>query len=181
MHLNYPWSFTRAIFGVFLSLCLLFALTGCSSMRRGGAGENGRELSEADLNAQREARFAGGSIPTPESDGPFRNIHFDFDSSAISDVARQDIDYNVEMLKQNPSLRVQLEGHCDERGTAEYNMVLGQSRAQAVQKLLVSYGISSSRLSTISYGEEVALDPGHDESAWAKNRRVHFSAFSENK
>ena len=97
----------------------------------------------------------------------------------IDDLGRQDIDYNIQVINANPDVKIQLEGHCDERGTAEYNLALGQTRARAVQDILTSYGISSSRLSMISYGEEVPLDPGHTEAAFAKNRRVHFSAFRD--
>jgi peptidoglycan-associated lipoprotein len=75
-------------------------------------------------------------------------------------------------------LKVQLEGHTDERGTAEYNLALGERRARAIFDSLVSQGIDRSQLETISYGEEVPLDPGHNEEAWARNRRVHFSAYA---
>lgn len=145
--------------------------------KKAADGSNGQGLSEADLNAQREGRFAGGSIPTAEGEGAFRDIHFDFDSAAISDSARQEIEFNVQALQANRDLKIQLEGHSDERGTAEYNLALGNKRAHAVSDVLVSYGVAASRISTISYGEEVPLDPGHDETAWAQNRRVHFSAF----
>src|SRR5690606_18576741 len=92
---------------------------------------------------------------------------------------RQSVEYNAQILQDNPDLRVQLEGHCDERGTAEYNLALGARRARAVYDLLLSYGISGSRIETISYGEEVPLDPGQNEEAWSRNRRVHFSAFRD--
>lgn len=164
------------ILGAFLIL-----LSGCSWF--GGGGKTGRGdhggLSEAELNAQREGRFGSGSIPTAEGEGMFRDVQFDYDSAAISDLARQNVEYNVQVLQQNPGLKVQLEGHCDERGTAEYNLALGSKRARSVYDVLVSYGVSPQLLDTISYGEEVPLDPGHDEAAWARNRRVHFSAFTE--
>ena len=142
-----------------------------------GKGSKDGGLSETDLNAQREARFGEGGIPTAEGEGMFRDVHFDYDSSTVSERGRQELEYNVEVLNQNPDLKVQLEGHCDERGTAEYNLSLGAARARAVKDLLISYGLSASRLDTISYGKEVPLDPSHNEAAWAKNRRVHFSAF----
>jgi peptidoglycan-associated lipoprotein len=155
-------------------------LSGCSMFGKGkkdGANGEGQGLSEADLTAQREGRFAGGNIPTAEGEGMFRDVHFEFDSSAISDSARQEIESNIQALQAQPNLKIQLEGHCDERGTAEYNLALGNQRARAVADVLASYGISGSRVSTISYGEEVPLDLGHGESSWAQNRRVHFSAF----
>ena len=160
-------------------LALIMLVAGCSSLFGSGSksGDGAGGLSEADLNAQREGRFGSGDIPTAEGEGLFRDIRFDYDSSVINDVARQDVEYNAEVLRQNSNVRVQLEGHCDERGTAEYNMALGSARARAVQELLISYGIPSNRLETISYGEEVPLVSGQTEEAWAQNRRVHFSAF----
>ena len=78
------------------------------------------------------------------------------------------------MLKRYPAWTVTIEGHCDERGTAEYNLALGERRAVAAQAYLVSLGIPASRVKTVSYGKEFPFDPGHDEAAWAKNRRAHF-------
>lgn len=135
------------------------------------------ELSEAELDAAREGRFGEGTIPMAEGEGPFRDVNFEFNSSVVDDVARQNIEYNLEILRSNPDIRVQLEGNCDERGTAEYNLALGGERAKAVKDVLASLGLNSTRLSTISYGEEVPLDPTSSEDAWAKNRRVHFSGF----
>ncbi len=77
------------------------------------------------------------------------------------------------------TVKIQIEGHCDERGTAEYNLALGERRANSAKKYLVSLGIPADRLSTISYGKEMPLDPGHNEEAWAKNRRAHFIILSK--
>ncbi len=77
-------------------------------------------------------------------------------------------------MKKNPGAKLLIEGHCDERGTAEYNMALGERRATAVKNYLVSLGVPKAALSTVSFGKEKPLDPGHDEEAWAKNRRAHF-------
>ncbi|MBX7145467.1 MAG: peptidoglycan-associated lipoprotein Pal [Oligoflexia bacterium] len=171
---------TRSFVRTCSLLCVsALLLGGCSALgfgKKDGDGGSGG-LSESDLNAQREGRFGEGSIPTAEGEGIFRDVHFDYDSHAISDMARQDIEYNAQMLQSHSNLRVQLEGHCDERGTAEYNLALGNKRAQAVAQVLASLGVGNSRVETISYGEEVPLDPGHGEAAWSKNRRVHFSAF----
>ena len=156
------------------------SLNGCSTTGQSGTESEiaGSGLSENDLNLKREGRFADGSIPLAEGEGLFRDIPFAFDSSKIDDVARQDVEYNVSVLKQNSRIKVQLEGHCDERGTAEYNMALGQRRAKAVADMLASYGITSDRYNTISYGNEIPLDPRHTEEAWSKNRRVHFSGYT---
>lgn len=175
---------TRRSFPILSALLLTsaLALSGCSTLGFGkkGAGEGAGSggLSEADLNAQREGRFGSGGIPSAEGEGPFRDIRFEYDSAAISEMARADILHNAEVLRQNPNLALQLEGHTDERGTAEYNMALGAARARAVQEVLTSLGVGGSKIDTISYGEEVPLDPNPSEDAWAKNRRVHFSAFS---
>ena len=170
----------RAWLLLLLSVVLLGGLSACSSSSKSGTESEiaGSGLSESDLNLKREGRFADGSIPLAEGEGLFRDIPFAFDSYKIEDYARQDVEYNVDILKQTGRLRVQLEGHCDERGTAEYNLALGQRRARAVLDMLSSYGITSDRLNTISYGSEIPLDPRHTEEAWAKNRRVHFSAFT---
>lgn len=158
---------------------LLFA--GCSS--KGSGGQDGLDgadgtLSEADLAAQREARFGEGSIPSAEGEGFFRDVRFGYDSAELDSIARQNVDYNAELLRENPGISLTLEGHADERGTAEYNLALGAERARAVKEVLASLGIPSSRIDTVSYGEEVPLDPGKSEEAYAKNRRVHFSASS---
>ena len=104
----------------------------------------------------------------------FENIHFDFDKSFIRDDAKPALREVASFMKKNPGAKLQIEGHCDERGTPEYNMALGQRRADSARKYLVNLGIDGNRLSTISYGEEKPADPGHNEAAWAKNRRAVF-------
>ena len=102
-------------------------------------------------------------------------IFFDFDSAALTDAARASLDRNSKTLRDHSDAKLVLEGHCDERGTVEYNQALGERRAQAAREYLVAAGINGSRLEVISYGKERPFDPGHDESAWAKNRRAHFT------
>lgn len=102
------------------------------------------------------------------------DIHFDFDRSNIRPDARETLLGHADKLQTESDADVLVEGHCDERGTNEYNVALGERRARSARDFLVSYGIDSSRLSTISYGEERPLDPGHGEEAWARNRRAHF-------
>ena len=109
---------------------------------------------------------------TPEAS--VRDINFDFDSSIIRPDAREILKVNADFLLKNRISSIVIEGHCDERGTAEYNMALGQRRAQETKKYLVNLGIKESTIRTISYGEERPLDPGNTEEAWAKNRRAHF-------
>ena len=104
-----------------------------------------------------------------------KDILFDFDSSEISEENRQILADDGKWLGQNPDLKITIEGHCDERGSVDYNLALGERRAKSIRDYLVSLGISPSRLNIISYGESMPLDPGHTEDAWAKNRRVHFA------
>ena len=102
-------------------------------------------------------------------------IYFDFDRYSLRPDARDTLKENAEKIKQAPNVFVQIEGHCDERGTQEYNFALGESRALAARQYLIKLGVSGDRLITISYGEEAPADPGHDEAAWAKNRRCEFN------
>jgi len=102
------------------------------------------------------------------------NIYFEFDSSALLTAAQQTLKRKAEYLRENPQLRVTIEGHCDERGTNEYNLALGDRRSNSAKSFLVDLGIGPGRLTTISYGEERPLDPRHNEEAWAKNRRCEF-------
>ncbi|WP_432822507.1 peptidoglycan-associated lipoprotein Pal [Trichloromonas sp.] len=101
-------------------------------------------------------------------------IYFEFDQFTLSAEARDILASNVAYMKANPGLRVRIEGHCDERGSDEYNLALGERRASATKSYMVSLGIEPSRLSIISYGEEMPLDPGNSDSAWSKNRRAEF-------
>ncbi|PLX74027.1 MAG: peptidoglycan-associated lipoprotein [Desulfuromonas sp.] len=103
-------------------------------------------------------------------------VHFDFDSYVLTSATRKTLAQNAEVMKAIPGLKVRIEGHCDERGSDEYNLALGERRAQAAMNYMTTLGVSSSRMSTISYGEEKPLDPGHAEMAWAKNRRAEFVA-----
>lgn len=102
------------------------------------------------------------------------NIYFDFDSSELTPDARMLLKEKADFLTRNSGLTVTVEGHCDERGTTEYNLALGERRAQAAKRYLQDLGIADFRLNTISYGEERPAVQGNDESAWSKNRRDHF-------
>jgi len=98
-------------------------------------------------------------------------IHFDYDKAIIRGGDAAVLDQKVAILQANPPLRIRISGHCDERGSDEYNLALGNRRATAAKQYLVSHGIDASRVETVSYGEERPIDPGHNEEAWAKNRR----------
>lgn len=101
-------------------------------------------------------------------------IYFAFDDATLTAEAQRILRRKAEFLRGNPGVRVRIEGHCDERGTAEYNLALGDRRAESAKSFLVRLGIDPARLSTISYGEERPLDPGSNEAAWARNRRAEF-------
>ncbi len=101
-------------------------------------------------------------------------IYFGFDSSTLSDKARQTLSKNFAILKQHPRGKITVEGHCDERGSDAYNLALGQRRAQAAINYLTTMGIPPERLAPLSYGKEKPADPGHDETAWTRNRRDEF-------
>lgn len=123
--------------------------------------------------AEKQMAMAGVAA-TQEKPSPLEDIHFDFDKSFIREDAKPALQRVAEALKKSPGASVLIEGHCDERGTAEYNLALGERRAASAKSYLVSLGVKAGALSTVSFGEEKPLDPGHNEEAWAKNRRAHF-------
>lgn len=102
------------------------------------------------------------------------DIYFEFDAYVLMDEAKAILDKKVDFLRRYPAVHVTIEGHCDERGTSDYNLALGERRANSAWQYLVNSGIEPSRLSMISYGEERPIALGHDEASWAKNRRAHF-------
>jgi len=120
-----------------------------------------------------EALQRGESTATPAS-SPLKEIYFDFDSYDLRTDARETLKANAAWLRDNPAVIVDIEGHCDERGTNDYNMALGAKRAQAAMDYLTALGVTSDRLSTTSYGEEVPVCEEHTEECWQKNRRDRF-------
>lgn len=169
----------------FLPLAFVLVFVGltaaCSKSSKQGQTSD-QNLAEQDLALAEGQRWAdGGTIPRAEEGGMFKDVHFDYDSSTVRSEYHNELRKNVEILRQDPTLRVEIEGHCDRRGTTEYNMALGERRARAVGSLLVSFGAPSGQLSTVSYGEEVPLDSADTEEAYAKNRRVHFAIYRSDK
>jgi peptidoglycan-associated lipoprotein len=110
---------------------------------------------------------------------PFQPLFFGYDQSEVSSDGQQVLNQNAEIMKKYPTWVITIEGHADERGTAEYNLALGERRALAARNYLVSLGIPADRLRTVSYGKEFPFDPGHTEEAWSKNRRAHFVVTSK--
>ena len=132
---------------------------------------------EAPLEGDMEAGLSEESLRAAAREAlqsQLQDIRFDFDKYNIRPDARTILKRNHEVLQGESGVEVLIEGNCDERGTVEYNLALGQRRANAARDYLISLGMDSAQLSTISYGEERPLDPRHNEEAWAKNRRCHF-------
>jgi peptidoglycan-associated lipoprotein len=121
-----------------------------------------------------EDTIASRSLDEMNRDSPFAPAFFGLDSAELDPAGRAVVTANAELLRTYPTWSVTVEGHCDERGTAEYNLALGERRAISVKAYLVSLGIASDRVQTVSYGKEFPFDAGHDEEAWANNRRGHF-------
>ncbi len=113
--------------------------------------------------------------PAAATIADLHTVYFALDSWSLDDAAKATLDANAKVLRDNASMNTRIEGNCDERGTVEYNMSLGQKRADAVKDYLVGAGVAASRLSTISYGKERPAVEGHDEASWSKNRRCEFS------
>ena len=105
----------------------------------------------------------------------FKTIYFEYDQSTLTPDAKNSCDVIGQLMKEVPEIRVRIEGHADERGTNEYNLALGERRAQSIQSYLTSYGVPASSFSVISYGEEKPALDGHDDPSWSKNRRVEFA------
>ena len=127
--------------------------------------------------AVKEAPAAGGEQTAKKESAmadTFKDIHFDFDKYNLKPEARALLKKEADWLAKNKDYKVRIEGNCDERGTEEYNLALGQRRADEAKKYLIALGIEKKRIKTVSYGKDKPLDPGHNEEAWAKNRRDHF-------
>jgi peptidoglycan-associated lipoprotein len=118
--------------------------------------------------------IAGRDIDDINKNSPFQPVFFALDSAEIDAPGQQALNANAEILKKYPTWVITIEGHADERGTAEYNLALGERRAVAARTYMLSLGVPADRLRTVSYGKEFPFDPGHDEAAWRKNRRAQF-------
>lgn len=132
-----------------------------------GATSESTTPGQSSLDQLRE----GKTSPVPS---PLKEIFFSFDRYDLEGEARETLKLNADWLKRNPTVRIEIEGHCDERGTNEYNLALGAKRAQAAKDYLITLGIAADRLSTISYGEEIPVCKEQNESCWRQNRRARF-------
>ena len=146
------------------------------------ADDAAEKARQAELERQRqmekqkmeEERLEAERIKKARDKFENAHVYFAYDSSVLDDMAQGTLKSQSDWLRKNPASRVLIEGHCDERGTVEYNLALGDRRAESAKRFLMSSGIDGSRLTTVSYGEERPLDPGNDEASWAKNRRAQF-------
>jgi peptidoglycan-associated lipoprotein len=121
-----------------------------------------------------EDAVAGRSLDELNRDSPLKPVFYELDSTELSQLAQQALQENAQILRKYAAWQITIEGHCDERGTPEYNLALGERRAITARDYLVALGIPAARVKTVSYGKEFPFDPGHDDAAWAKNRRAHF-------
>ncbi len=160
--------FTRAFF---TTLMVAFLAVGCASQKPKNAQDDGAMGADGsndgltlELNGDSDSAKAGG----------LKTVYFAFDSSNLDSSTKEAVAANVDYLKSNGNVDIQIEGHCDERGGRQYNLALGERRAKAVRDYMVALGIESKRISTISYGNERPKVEGNDESAWSQNRRANF-------
>ena len=140
---------------------------------QGGLGQRG-STSEANAGSSSLSQLQQGKSPVTPASSPLKDVSFDFDRYDLSSDARSILRANADWLKTNSAARVEIEGHCDERGTSEYNLAPSAKRAQAARDYLTSLGVSGARLSTISYGEEIPVCREQTESCWRQNRRARF-------
>ena len=164
---------------VLIVLFLSSSLIGCA---KSTPQMDQEDVGKSDMSQTSEVKGAddgsmqGEAVPTHDQIAGMERISFDFDQFTLSAEARSILGNNAKYLQANSGTNVVIEGHCDERGSDEYNLALGESRALAAKNYLVSLGISAKRLSVISYGEEKPLSKGAGESTWAQNRRAEFKA-----
>jgi peptidoglycan-associated lipoprotein len=174
------------IIGLVLCLSIMF-MTGCakksivkeqtvSTEEKAGQKEAPpKEVSQpAEMKTGAETEATQEKAISAKEEIAFKDIHFEFDKFNLRPEARDILKQFADWLIKNKNYDALIEGNCDERGTTEYNLALGERRAKEAMKYLVELGIDGKRLKTISYGKERPLDPGHNEEAWAKNRRDHF-------
>ena len=168
----------RALLGV---ICVAVLCTGMFSCAKKAAVPEGAytepasgPVEAAPAPAPISERQPSGADLLAQAQSALKDVFFDYDKYNIRPDARETLKANYQVLKGVADVQVQIEGHCDDRGTVEYNLALGQRRADSAKEYLVSLGMGAGQISTISYGEERPVDPGQDEAAWAKNRRAHI-------
>ena len=191
-----PFRFDRRLTGLALTLAVLVALSSCGGKKRppvlatapGGEAapadaaertpvqplDEGPDVRAVEGEGTEGSDIEGGALVAGES-SPLADVRFEYDSATLTDEARATLEKHALWLQGRRDVRVTVEGHCDERGTVDYNLALGEQRARATREYLVSLGVAAERLRVVSFGKERPLEAGHDEAAWAKNRRAHFA------
>jgi peptidoglycan-associated lipoprotein len=170
-----------------MRLLLVLALVMCIAVMVGCGGKKARPPEDMDQMGEQGGETPGDGDEAGATDEPvtpiepggadkikLNRIYFDYDKYNLDDDAITILAENAAVLMDNPSIKIRIEGHCDSRGTEDYNLALGEKRALAARDYLVNFGIAQSRISVISYGEERPVDPAENENAWAKNRRSEF-------
>lgn len=155
-----------------IAVSLVLASCGSQSKKSGDASEEAIAASDDmsfELNSTSDQGGAGG----------LQTVYFPFNSSNLTASTRDALESNAQILKDNESVEIQVEGHCDERGGVQFNLALGEKRAKAVKNYLVSMGVASRRITVISYGKERPLMQSHDDESWAQNRRGNFVVTSK--
>jgi len=169
----------RLLLALGLAICMVLVNLSCG----GGPKPIDDEVADIDTTTTIPEEV----VTEEESDAPpeiinesqFETVYFDFDKFNLRADSKSGLDSNYDLLMQFPDVMVKIEGHCDERGTVEYNLSLGEKRATSCKDYLVGLGVDASRISTISYGKEKPVDGGHSEAAWGKNRRCEFKIISQ--
>lgn len=174
---------------ILLILMLVVSVGACQkkAVPTGPAGEGGPMGagfgSGGDMGGLNAAKYRELGLNTPEEIREFENrrtafenqdIYYDYDAYVLTEPAKRILDEKIAFLKRYAKVRVTVEGHCDERGTTEYNLALGERRANSAMQYIKNSGLSISNLTSVSYGKERPIAMGHDEASWAKNRRAHF-------
>lgn len=157
-------------------LATSLSITSCASKKKITAPTDGTSvdggITDDGKNAGMNMELNGDSDSNRA--GALKTVYFDFNSSAIAGGTQEALNNNAEFLKTNATVRVQVEGHADERGSVQFNLALGEKRAKGVREYLISQGVAGNRITTISLGKEKPVSFGHDEESWSKNRRANF-------
>jgi len=154
-------------------LATVLTISSCSSMKKKTSEATDSAPDALDANNNGMSLELNGDSDSNKA-GALKTVYFDFNSASISNDTKDALMNNAEFMKSNASVKVQVEGHCDERGGVQFNLALGEKRAKSVRDFLMGQGVEGSRISTISYGKEKPVSFGHDEESWAQNRRANF-------
>ncbi len=159
-----------------LTTILALTLASCANTQKKANVDNntGADKAQVDNGANSGIALELNGDSDSNKAGSLQTVYFDFNSASLVDSTKSTLDNNAKFLKANPTVKVQVEGHCDERGGVQFNLALGERRAKGIREYLVAQGVEAARISTISFGKERPVAFGHDEEAWSKNRRGNF-------